>query len=129
MVTVVWGYDDESSDLKELIELKQDIKQKWVAALRSGEYVQGRAKLRSGDDQFCCLGVLCDVLVQDGELPEPVYASGCNDFEYNYSATNLPESTREDLGISPEGQDRLMRMNDHEGASFDIIANYIEANL
>lgn len=33
---------------------------KWVAALRSGEYEQGRAALRRGND-FCCLGVACDI--------------------------------------------------------------------
>ena len=33
----------------------------WVKALRSGEYQQGRGCLRSRDDKFCCLGVLCDL--------------------------------------------------------------------
>lgn len=33
----------------------------WVAALRSGEYKQGRSCLRSADGTFCCLGVACDV--------------------------------------------------------------------
>ena len=35
---------------------------KWVDALRSGKYEQGNDLLRSIDDEFCCLGVLCDVL-------------------------------------------------------------------
>ena len=34
--------------------------QKWIAALRSGEYKQGRSYLRDGAE-YCCLGVLCDV--------------------------------------------------------------------
>lgn len=39
---------------------------KWVAALRSGEYSQGRNVLRwydraSDDDFFCCLGVACNI--------------------------------------------------------------------
>lgn len=33
----------------------------WVDALRSGKYEQGRLALRSKDDKYCCLGVLCDV--------------------------------------------------------------------
>jgi hypothetical protein len=40
--------------------MNQEIKAKWVAALRSGEYVQGQRYL-NGPDGFCCLGVLCDL--------------------------------------------------------------------
>lgn len=40
--------------------MNPEIKAKWVAALRSGEYKQGRDSLRKGDG-FCCLGVLCDL--------------------------------------------------------------------
>ena len=41
-------------------KMNPEIKAKWVAALRSGEYKQGRGQLRS-EDLFCCLGVLCDL--------------------------------------------------------------------
>jgi hypothetical protein len=41
------------------------IKQRWVAALKSGQYQQGRTALRYRDN-FCCLGVLCDIAVHDG---------------------------------------------------------------
>ena len=34
--------------------------QKWVDALRSGKYKQGRAYLKYGNG-YCCLGVACDV--------------------------------------------------------------------
>ncbi len=40
------------------------IKAKWVEALRSGEYKQGKGVLRGSDmtkPTYCCLGVLCDV--------------------------------------------------------------------
>jgi hypothetical protein len=33
---------------------------KWVSALRSGKYKQGKNELRN-KDRFCCLGVLCDL--------------------------------------------------------------------
>lgn len=36
------------------------IKRRWVKALRSGKYKQGRGLLKQGDE-FCCLGVLCDL--------------------------------------------------------------------
>lgn len=33
----------------------------WVEALRSGKYEQGRLALRSIDNKYCPLGVLCDI--------------------------------------------------------------------
>lgn len=45
--------------------MKPEIKAAWIAALRSGDYDQGREKLRTGD-QFCCLGVLCDIASKQG---------------------------------------------------------------
>src|SRR6056297_2776684 len=35
--------------------------QKWIDALRSGKYEQNISALRSNDNKFCCLGVLCDI--------------------------------------------------------------------
>lgn len=40
------------------------IKAKWVAALRSGNYKQGAGFLRQGNN-FCCLGVLCDLYAKE----------------------------------------------------------------
>lgn len=43
-----------------------DIKAKWVAALRSGKYMQIGGRLSDGAYGFCCLGVLCDIKGADG---------------------------------------------------------------
>lgn len=40
--------------------MKQSIKEKWIAALRSGEYQQGKYRLKR-NNKFCCLGVLTDL--------------------------------------------------------------------
>ncbi len=45
--------------------MKFDIKKRWVAALRSGKYKQGREALNT-KGRLCCLGVLCELAVQDG---------------------------------------------------------------
>lgn len=51
--------------------MKADIKAKWVAALRSGQYEQTDSALRN-DDSYCCLGVLCDIYSQEtGVVWEP----------------------------------------------------------
>jgi len=41
-----------------------DNAKRWVEALRSGEYEQGRNWLRRGD-RYCCLGVACDIAADD----------------------------------------------------------------
>ena len=45
-------------------KLNRELMEKWVAALRSGEYKQHRGALRSHEDDdvgFCCLGVLRNI--------------------------------------------------------------------
>ena len=42
--------------------MKPEIKTRWLEALRSGRYKQGRSALRTSNNEFCCLGVLCDIV-------------------------------------------------------------------
>jgi hypothetical protein len=42
--------------------MKKTVANKWIKALRSGKYKQGQHCLRSTDDKFCCLGVLCHIM-------------------------------------------------------------------
>ena len=37
-----------------------EAQEEWLVALESGEYKQGRGRLRD-DNGFCCLGVACDL--------------------------------------------------------------------
>lgn len=46
--------------------LDTTFKEEWLAALESGDYVQGIGQLRDDTDQFCCLGVACDLAVKKG---------------------------------------------------------------
>ena len=41
--------------------MKPEIKERWLIALRSGNYQQGKGQLKDGD-RYCCLGVLCDIV-------------------------------------------------------------------
>jgi hypothetical protein len=45
--------------------MKKDIAKKWVKALRSGQYKQGKSFLKQfnskGQPRYCCLGVLCEL--------------------------------------------------------------------
>lgn len=42
---------------------------KWVDMLRSGEFKQGENALRTTDNKFCCLGVLCELAAREGIIP------------------------------------------------------------
>jgi hypothetical protein len=45
--------------------MNTEIKARWIEKLRSGEYNQG-AEFLAKDGNFCCLGVLCEIAVEDG---------------------------------------------------------------
>lgn len=40
------------------IKMRKEDADKWLKALRSGDYKQGMGYLKSQDNEFCCLGVL-----------------------------------------------------------------------
>lgn len=72
--------------------MNEAIRARWLAALRSGDYAQGRELLarRASPDgawTFCCLGVLCELAVTDGvvgcsEVDEAAAYDGAEDEEY-----------------------------------------------
>lgn len=113
--------------------MKAAIRKLWLEALRNADkYNQGQGKLRSWNDCFCCLGVLCDILQPDqwtkSRYPEEPYAHcGLND---------LPSHDiliAADLHI--EAVIELSAMNDgikkYSGTpkTFLEIADWIEANI
>jgi hypothetical protein len=120
----------------------QDIKARWVAALRSGEYAQGRGALRNEEGENCCIGVLCDVLNVPVETFRGDYSSGGEDLELNDPAYVLARDLIPIKGIPEEvlnlggftygdTVDQLMSMNDatHSHKTFAEIADLIEEYL
>lgn len=105
--------------------MKQEYKQPWIDALRSGDYKQGKTHLHS-DSKFCCLGVLCEI--------NPAVATktmSLLDFyaRYDGDSAQLTSNLREEFDISETDMDRLMTKNDSDGKSFSEIADWIEQNL
>lgn len=132
--------------------MNPEIKQKWVDALRSGQYEQGKMQLRTARNEYCCLGVLCDLAVKDGVLREP-FKTNIGTYIYGNSdepstGSVLPKSVREWAGLpsigdpetptdvwtrGPDSFDfdnnvNLSSLND-AGATFEEIAQKIEENL
>lgn len=103
------------------MELKftPEVKEKWLAALRSGSYKQGYEQLVSNPDEgfrYCCLGVLADVcsawprvagneVLKDSHLGEDDY-----------------------LLLDEDTQAELTKINDAK-VGFPAIADYIEEQV
>lgn len=107
------------------VALHVDIKSRWIEALRSGKYEQGKYQLRTWDNKFCCLGVLCDIV-----NPEGWETDDHGDLIWGDLGSFLGLKALIAAGL-PESFDQtlLTSQNDKEGKSFEEIADWIERNL
>jgi hypothetical protein len=117
------------------------IKEKWLTALRSGKFKQGKEELRTLEDKFCCLGVLCDIYRKETKLGK----WGKNRFnKFHFTNTKKNNQKFEDQGVLPlsvkqwaelpdcnpsiDGLHTLATLNDN-GSTFQEIADIIEKNF
>ena len=116
--------------------MNPQIKQKWVDALRSGEYQQTQRYLRT-DDGFCCLGVLCDLYGKENNVEWNLVVAEDGDrdyYEFQYKTGRIPLSVVEWAGVedgNPRVDDEigtLANLND-KGSTFEQIADLIEEHL
>lgn len=101
--------------------MKKELRDRWCAALRSGEFRQGIDVLRSDDEipTYCCLGVLAAIAepelwdgnVHDGEVAE-------------LNSRHLHE-----YGLTEGDQGRLISWNDRDQLNFNQIADKIERHI
>lgn len=100
------------------MNMTKELRDKWVSALRSGDYAQGQKRLRQEGDtpKYCCLGVLADLVDRNGWCHAEGYGFAWN--AMGYKPALLPDDV----------ENELCRLND-QGASFDVIAAWIEANI
>jgi hypothetical protein len=81
-----------------------EFRKRWVEALRSGNWKQGKYCLRSVDGSFCCLGVAAELLGRAGYHDVRIAA-----------------------GMGFEDESRLIRLNDRHSFDFAQIAACIES--
>lgn len=92
--------------------MKQELRDKWTAALRSDDYKQCQNTLRRVKPykptvpSYCCLGVLCEVAEQP--------------FRYKRLGA---------MGLTSFNQSLLMHLNDRENWTFPQIADWIETHI
>lgn len=109
--------------------MDKNIKEKWITALRSGNFKQGRGALRSqaedGSERFCCLGVLCEVLeARRGHSGGYLFQS--TDGSLDIRDKMVPYRWfREKLQTKKSLEYYVAKMND-TGSSFKEIADFIE---
>lgn len=119
------------------------IKTNWVKAMLSGDYPQGRYRLRSKDNKWCCYGVLCDLAVKAGAATwEELSLDDADEFHWLCDGTGgvIPGSVAKWAGLLDEesrynfvdimiGERVGSAWNDEYGADFKVIAQLIEENL
>lgn len=115
--------------------MKKEWADKWITALESGEYPQGRGLLHSARGGYCCLGVLCEVVGaqkvaygEGGTALGTVYAYG-DPQEFNKSVLPTSVMSTADMhscmGANTTGS--LASMNDN-GATFKDIVEVIRTH-
>lgn len=115
--------------------MDSNIKTRWLEALRSGDYEQGKNCLRDANNNFCCLGVLNDLYIQDtGNGGWEMLVNGKSYSSYESSAYPHP-LVLEWAGIydpyigDEEGTVFDLSIVNDQGASFEQIADMIEERL
>lgn len=114
--------------------MDQELKVKWVVALRSGQYTQGAGYLKKNwevEPKHCCLGVLCEVMDADQRPNEDTGVTAfADDPDVEKQDTHyLPEGVRERAGIAKSDQRQLTDLNDVNCLTFNEIADWIEERL
>jgi hypothetical protein len=110
------------------LEMDAGIRAQWTAALRSGEYPQGKHSLRSSLG-YCCMGVLCDLAVKAGvnvsAIPDAV-----GRWRYDGEQGVLPLSVQQWAGLDISDPcvrlDPLSELNDTLHWDFARIADAID---
>lgn len=123
-------------------KLKPQIKKLWIKALKSGKYNQGKGALCNINNQFCCLGVLCDLhrikVLKKGKHVWKKSSKGTVIFSYLDNNGILPRQVAnwayqknnfsELNPIVNDRVDTLSSLND-SNTSFETIADIIEKQL
>jgi hypothetical protein len=117
-------------------EFTQELKDKWVTALRSGEYQKSEGQLREKQEDgtycYCAMGVLCDVFDPNGwSAMKYGMASG---IDHHNNEDDVAYGNEWKVPFNPW---TIMQMSDgtdgdplkSEPATFEEIADYVEKNI
>lgn len=100
--------------------MDKEVKERWLTALKSGDYKKGVKTLRTSRGEFCCLGVLADLddhLNEDGDLKNDRYYMG-----------GVSPFFKSEYDISLLAVEELVVLND-KNETWDLVIDYIEKKL
>lgn len=108
--------------------------ERWIKALRSGEYAQATNQLRVNDSYgpigYCCLGVACDLFQKEtgqGKWDGPFFVLRNRQY-----VTNPPEDVCEYFGLTTDSgtygsvRDLTLTERNDSGWNFKKIANILK---
>lgn len=96
------------------------LKQQWIDTLYAGTYQQTHGVLRR-EDEYCCLGVLCDLYDSTGWGPKTPKGSQY----YSGHECYPPYAVSLASGLTLNDRSLLGILNDHYRFTFEAIADYI----
>ena len=106
------------------LQQMENVKQ-WVQALRSGEYHQGHGRLKNADE-YCCLGVLCDIQKDlKFDIEDRVVGGISNNRPWAHAID--AEFFEELTGFTRQDHDIFASLNDDSHFTFEQLANVIDA--
>lgn len=123
-----------------MTKMNPEVKAKWLAALRSGEYKQTTNKLHDASGEMCCLGVLCDLSGLHEWKPKTLN-DGTGLFAYDDRDSLPPDDVGAWAGFEQSqygyrtpkvtiyGEHTDIDSHNDEGRTFAQIADAIEAQL
>ena len=113
--------------------MRKEIAEKWVAALRSGEYKQTSGILANHNrTEHCCLGVLCELAIKAGVEMKIEREVGTSCTRFDGEGSHLPDCVQDwadtygEVAVAArQSLTELINMNDG-GRPFTDIAEAIE---
>lgn len=119
--------------------MKPEIREQWRQALLSEKYGQREDYLR-GNNDYCCLGVLCDLAQQSGvgswesyNDPDPAFCSHAFRAQGEKRDAQPPDGVLAWAGVQLEDYDKFrdlfVCLNDNYHWSFEQIAQELESEV
>jgi hypothetical protein len=109
-----------------MIQMPQNLKQKWIDSLRSGEYKQAFKSLHDNYNCHCVLGVL-DIITHYDLSERLIWDDWCEKYNIIDTKTGKPPHS---IYISCAGlEEDITVFNDISRLSFDTFADLIETQI
>ena len=113
--------------------MKKKIRDLWCEALRSKKYKKGRLVMKDTNEEFCPLGILCELHRKAQKNGKKWRKTSFEYYKYLGYSTDLPDEVCKWAGLKDSipmlSDESIWYLNDSLGLSFEEIADLIEKHL